>query len=180
MPVTTPPTQASLGNRVVAIATVPAAIAGQPTLAEANAALFGQCHIYGSPEAQPTQNTGASPAKLCRKTEDQRLGRVTFPSFDIQYSIIPQELGTPAAAGNEMYEALVPGTEVVVYFADGLDGEDTSAFVTGDVLNRGFLVEVGEYREGVTGDGEFDEFACTQTLVPIGGRLLHNYVLPAV
>lgn len=178
-PVALPETQTALGSSVIIVLDTPPANPKVPTKAELNAGLFSQCHIYGSLSPQPTQNTGAAPAKACTKIEDQRLGKVTWPGFDAQYSYLPQETTTPGADGNELYEALVPETEVYVYILDGLDGEATSALVTADVVNHGFRVQVGEKREGRTGDGEFDEFSTTQTLVPKGGRLLHNYATPA-
>lgn len=175
-----PATETSLGKRVVCVLTTPPASPSEPTLAELNAGLFGQCHIYGNLAVQPTQNTGEGPTKLCSKDAETRLGRVTWPPLEVQYSYIPQDLGTPGADGNELYEALAPDSEVYVYIADGLDGEATGQFASGDVVNFGFLCDVGEYGDGgSTGDGEFDEFSTTQQLARKGGRLLHNYVAPA-
>lgn len=181
MPVDLPPTSTALGMKVVNILDSAPTSETAPTKANLNAGFFGQCHIYGAEalSPQPNQNTGTAPPKLCTKVEEQRFGRTTWPAFDVQYSIKPQELGTPGADGNEMYELLVPGTHVWFNIANDLDGEATSAFATGDVINGGFYVEVGEYREGQTGTGEYDEFSCTQTLLPKGGRRLHNYVVPA-
>lgn len=178
MPVTMPPVTKSLGNKVVIVLDTAPANPAAPTKAELNAGLFATCHIYGTLTAQPTQNTGTSPAKLCSKDEDPALGRVNWPTFDVQYSRVPQELATPGADGNELYEQLVPGTHVYWYILDGVDGK-TSELATGDVVNHGFYTEVGEYRDGETGTGEFDEFSTTQTLAPKGGRILHNYATPA-
>lgn len=179
MPVDLPPTTPALGAKVGILLTTPPANPAAPTKAELNAGLFVQCHVYGALDGQPTQNTGAAPPKACTKDEEQRLGRVVWPSFDLQYSWMPQEAGTPGADGNEMYEACTPWSYKYLYLCDGLDGEATSALATGDVVNRGFRVQCGEQREGVTGDGEFDEFAVTQAFVPKGGRLVKNYVTPA-
>lgn len=179
MPVSMPTTAASLGNKVVIVLSAAPAIPTAPTKAELNAGLFAQCHIYGELNPQATQNTGAAPTKLCTKDEDDQLGRVKFPAFDVQYSYLPQLAATPSSAGNELYEKLVPATFRYVFILDGLDGEATSTLSTGAVVNHGFKVTVGEYREGQTGTGEFDEFSTTQTLVPKGGRLLHNYATPA-
>lgn len=179
MPVSLPATVTSLGNKVVIVLDTPPAIPAAPTKAELNAGLFAQCHIYGELNPQATQNTGAAPTKLCTKVEDDQLGRVKFGAFDVQYSYLPQLADTPSSAGNELYEILVPDTYVYIYIIDGLDGEATSTLATGDVVNHGFRVQVGEYREGQTGTGEFDEFSTTQSLVPKGGRLNHNYATPA-
>lgn len=179
MPVSLPPTTSALGNQTIIVLDTAPANPAAPTKAELNAGLFAQCHIYGRLNAQSTQATVEAPRKGCSKVAAQRLGLVTYPGFDIQYSYVPQELGTPGADGNELYELLVPDTEVYVYLAEGLDGEDTAALATGDVVNQGFRVQVGEHREGVTGDGEGDDMAVMQTLVPQDGRLLHNYATPA-
>lgn len=179
MPVSLPDTVTSLGNKVIIVLDTAPSNPLAPTKAELNAGLFAQCHIYGELNPQATQNTGAAPAKICTKVEDQRLGKVIFPSFDAQYSYVPQLAATPSSDGNELYEILVPDTFVYVFILDGLDGEATSSLATGAVVNHGFKVEVGEKREGQTGTGEFDEFSCTQSLVPKGGRLLHNYATPA-
>lgn len=179
MPTELPDTTSALGNKTIIVLSTPPADPSAPTLAELNAGLFAQCHIYGNLTPAPTQGSGQPPAKLCTKTQDSRPGRVVWDGFDVQYSYMPQRLGAAGGDGNELYEELVPETFVHVYIADGLDGEDTAAIVEDDVINHGFYVEVGEYREGQTGDGEFDEFATTQTLYPKGGRVLHNYPAPA-
>ena len=179
MPVSLPPTTTSLGNKVVIVLSTAPASPLAPTKAELNAGLFAQCHIYGLPNTQPTQNVGTAPKKLCSKVEEDRLGLTKFPSFEIQYSYLPQKTTTPSTPGNELYEKLVPATTRYVYIVDGLDGQATSALATADVVNHGFKVTVGEYREGQTGDGEYDEMSTTQTLAPVGGRLIHNYATPA-
>lgn len=179
MAVSLPPTTTALGNQPIIVLDTPPASPAAPTKAELNAGLFAQCLIYGRLNAQPTQNTGEAPRKGCSKVQDQRLGLVTYPAFEIQYSYMPQDLGTPGSDGNELYEVLVPDTEVYVYLVDGLDGEDTSALDTADIVTQGFKVKVGERRKGVTGDGEFDELSVTQTLVPQGGQILEDYATPA-
>jgi hypothetical protein len=179
MPVTLPPTTSALGNQTIIVLDTAPANPAAPTKAELNAGLFAQCLIYGRLNAQPSQNTGEAPRKGCSKISDQRLGLTTYPSFDVSYSYMPQDAAAAGGDGNELYDILVPDTEVYVYLAEGLDGEDTSVLATADVVNNGFKVKVGEYREGVTGDGEFDEMNVMQALVPQGGRLLHNYATPA-
>lgn len=179
MAVTLPPTTTALGNQTIIVLDTPPTNPAAPTKAQLNAGLFAQCLIYGRLNAQPTQNTGEAPRKGCSKVSDQRLGLVTYPSFDVQYSYMPQDLGTPGADGNELYELLVPDTEVYVYLLEGLDGEDTSTLATGDIVNEGFRCKVGVYRRGVTGDGEYDEMSVMQALVPQGGLLLEDYATPA-
>lgn len=179
MAVSLPPTTTALGNQVIIVLDSAPANPAAPTKAELNAGVFAQCHIYGRLNATPTQNTGEAPRKACSKIQDQRLGLTTYPAFDVQYSYVPQELGTPGSDGNELYELMVPDTTLYVYLADGLDGEDTSALATGDIVTQGFRVTAGERRKGVTGDGEFDEVSVTQALVPSGGQLVEDYATPA-
>lgn len=174
-----PPTTSLFGKQVAVILTTPPANEDTPTLTELNAGLFISCHTYGMLSQQPEQESGTAPRKTCAKTQDTRLGPVTWPLIELQYSYRPQEAATPGAEGNEAYEALVPGTEVRAYFLDGLDGENTDALVAGDVINRGFVCTVGEYREGPTGDDAFAEAAVNQGLAPRGGAKLHNYAVPA-
>lgn len=178
MPVS-PPTTSLFGKQVAIILTTPPASPSAPTLAELNAGIFIQCHTYGMLSQQPEEETGTATRKTCATTQDTRRGPTTWPAIELQYSYRPQEAATPGAEGNEVYEALPEGIEVYAYFADGLDGEGTDALVTGDVVNRGFLVETGAQREGPTGDDSFAEAAVMQNLFPRGGRTLHNYAAPA-
>jgi len=171
MPLTNPPTAKALGQRTVVIldpADV-AATTGIPTLAEVNGGLFASLHFYGSLRPVPTQNTGEGPRKMGSKVSPTRLGLVNFPAVDAQFSYLPQKVGTAGAPGNEVYEAFVPGTQAIVVILDGKDGEDTDALAANDVGDI-FLYDIGARRKGETGDGEFDELACTVSLVPAGGE----------
>jgi len=169
MPLDLPPTTAAFGNKVVVVLdTPPAAGTGIPTTVEVNAALFASLHMYTPFNVTPTQNTGEGPRKLGAKTVPTRLGQVNFPAVEVQYSYNPQDLGTPGADGNELYEALEPGTRVTVVVLDGIDGE-TSTVAVDDVADV-YLMEAGVRRKGQTGDGEFDELSVTQSLIVVGGE----------
>lgn len=168
MAVDMPPTVKADGNKVVVfLSTPPAASTGIPTLAEVNAALFGQCHIYGSFDVTPDQATGQGPKKLCRSVVPTQFGNTTYPAVEVEYSYLPQSLGTPGSDGNELYEALVPGTTLTAAVFDGIDG-DTDALTAGDICDI-FEVECGKRRKGKTGDGEFDEVSVKQFLIVVGG-----------
>ena len=170
MPLTLPPTAKSLGQKtVVVLSAVPAAGTGIPTVAETNAGLFGSLHFYTPLSFVPNQNTGEGPRKLGAKYVPTALGLITYPAVDAQYSYLPQSLGTAGAAGNEMYEKLVPGTKRTVVVLDGKDGTATTAVAANDIADI-FLVECGARRKGETGDGEFDELSVTQSLVVVGGQ----------
>lgn len=168
-PLVAPPTDKSLANQTIVVhKTAPAATTGIPTLAEVNAALFAALHIYGSFNVTPNQNTGEGPRKLGSLFSPTQLGIVTYPAVDVQYSYKPQLLGTPDSPGNELYEALVPGTRRTVTVLNGKLGSSDQV-AANDVANI-YLVECGVYREGQTGDGEFDELSTTQALVVVGGE----------
>ena len=163
------PTASALASQlVIVLTTPPAASTGIPTLTEVNAGLAAQCFTYGRFNVTPSQNTGEGPRKSCRRTSPTELGLITYPAIDVQYSYLPQELGTPGHLGNKLYEALEPGTIVTVVTVDGLDAETTTALAAGDVGDV-YLVEVGARRKGSTGDGEFDKLSTTQSLVIQGG-----------
>lgn len=173
-----PETVKSQGNKILIVLTTPPAAPAAPTLAELNAGLFVQCHLYGDFSGTPNQNVGEGPRKMCSRVQPQQLGNVTYQIADIQYSYVPQELGTPGADGNEAIEALTPGTDVYVYEGAGIDGK-TGAVVAGDVLNA-YHLDCGEQRRGQTGDGEYDEFSVTQSFVMSNGESPDfDYVVPA-
>lgn len=178
MPLSMPETVKSQGNKVLIVLTTPPASPSAPTKAELNAGEFITCHVYGSFSASPTQNTGEAPRKLCSRVVPQQLGNVTYTINDIQYSYVPQDAGTPGAAGNEAFDALPEGADVYLVEGDGLDGK-TSALATGDLVNI-YHVEAGVQRRGMTGDGEFDEFSVTQSFVLVdGSEPQYDYATPA-
>lgn len=173
MPISLPPTELALGKKVVVfLTTPPAAGSGIPTLVEVNAGMQASLHIYTPFNVTPTQNTGEGPRKLGAKTVPQQNGVVTYPAVEVQGSYLPQELGTPGAVGNELYEAMkdaeAAGDSLTAVVFDGIDG-DTDPIPTnavGDV----YLVKPGVIRKGQTGEGEFDELSFTTSLVIVGGE----------
>lgn len=173
MPITLPQTAKALGRKVVVfLDTPPAAGTGIPTLVEVNAGLQASLHLYTPFNVTPTQNTGEGPRKLGAKTAPTENGIVTYPAVEVQFSYLPQDLGTPGADGNEVYEMMktaeAAGDKLTAVVFDGLDG-DISAVPTsavGDV----YLVEPGVIRKGSTGDGEYDQLSATTSLVIVGGE----------
>lgn len=169
MPLSLPPTTKSFANKVVVVLdTPPAAATGIPTTVEVNAALFASLHLYTPFEVTPSQNSGEGPRKLGSRFSPTELGMTNYPAVDVQYSYNPQELGTPGADGNELYEVMVPGDILTIVVLDGIDGE-TDAVAVGDVADV-YLVECGIRRKGSTGDGEYDHRSITQSLVIKGGE----------
>jgi hypothetical protein len=179
MPLSMPTTIKSQGNSLLIVLPTPPVSLTAPTKAELNAGKFITCHIYGSWSITPSQNTGEAPRKACSTIVGQQLGNVTYPPIEIQYSYVPQALGTPGSAGNEAFEALVPGSVVFLAEGVGLDGK-TSALSTGALVNLLKQVTCGVQRRGMTGDGEFDEFSVTQSLVLADGtEPKFDYAVPS-
>lgn len=169
MPLQMPPTTKAFANKVVVVLdTPPAAGSGIPTLTEVNAALFSSLHMYTPFNVTPTQNSGEAPRKLGSRFTPTELGMVNYPAVDVQYSYMPQSLGTPGADGNELYEVMPEGEELTIVVFDGLDGELSA--VPADAIGDVYLVQCGVRRKGATGDGEFDQVSVTQTLVIVGGE----------
>lgn len=171
MPLTNPPTAQSLGQRAVVILDTADVTAADkiPTVTEVNGGLFASLHFYGDLRPTPNQNTGEGPRKMGSKVSPTKLGLTSFPSVDAQFSYLPQSVGTPGTAGNEVYEAFVPGSKKIIVILDGKDAENTSTIAANDIGDV-FLMSVGARRKGQTGEGEFDELSCTQALVVEGGE----------
>ncbi len=173
MVISLPPTAKAFGRKVVVfLDTPPAALTGIPTTVEINAAVFASLHLYTPFNVQPTQSTGAGPRKLGAKTVPTENGVVTYPAVDVQGSYLPQELGTPGAVGNEVYEmfktAEAAGDSLTAVVLDDMDG-DISAVAVADVCDV-YLVEPGIIRKGATGEDEFAHVAFNCSLVISGGE----------
>ena len=169
MTISLPETVSSYGNTsLVVLSTAPADL-DAPTTTELAAGEAIQCHVFGEFGATPSQNTGASPRKMCQTTESQELGTTTYTISDIQYSYVPQSLGAGGGAGNEAFEALTPDSEVYLVERLGVDA-NTSAFTAAEVVNI-YHVRCGVQRRGKTGDGEFDKYSVTQSFVLVDGEV---------
>lgn len=162
-----PKTKALANTVVVFLTTPPVATTGIPTLTEVNAGLLAACHIFGDFNPTADQSTGESPAVMCEEYSETEFGRTTYAPVEIQYSYMPQELGTPGADGNELYEALEPGTQLTAVVLHGISGK-TDALVAGDIADV-FLVEAGTRRKGKTGDGDFDKKSVNQFVRVVNG-----------
>ncbi len=174
-----PPKTKALANTVVVFLTdPPASPSGIPILSEVNAALFAQCYIFGKFMPTADQATGEGPVVLCDEFSETEFGRTTYAPVEIQYSYMPQELGTPGADGNEVYEALEPGTQLTAVVLHGVGGK-TDALVVGDIGDV-FLVEAGKRRKGETGDGDFDKKSVNQFLRVVNGSpVVEDHALAA-
>lgn len=179
MPINLPPTAKALGRKVVVfLDTPPAAGTGIPTTVEVTAAMFASLHLYTPFNVQPSQNTGEGPRKLGAETAPTELGLVSYPAVEVSYSYLPQEVGTPGAAGNELYELLVPGSEVTVVVLNDKAG-DSDAVAAGDVADI-YLMKCGVRRKGETSEDEYGQFNVLQSLIVVGGEpIAEDHVLAA-
>lgn len=179
MALAAPPRTKALANTVVVfLTTPPAAPSGIATLAEVNAGLKAACFIYGDFNPTAEQATGEGPTVMCEEFGETEFGRTTYSPVEVMYSYMPQELGTPGAEGNEVYEALEPGAEITAVVLHGISAK-TDTLAAGDVSDQ-FLMQAGKRRKGKTGDGDFDKKAVMQFLrVVNGGPIVEDHPLAA-
>lgn len=164
MTVMMPETQKSQGfSRLVVLDT--AANLAALTTAEITAGEILTCYLYGDFTSEGGENVGEGPRKMCSRKVPQEFGNTTDTITDLQYSHLPQELD--AAPGNEARALMTPGTTKILVEFQGMDGKG-SVFAAGDryIAHR---VKLGRQRKGRTGDGEFDQFAITQSVIYADG-----------
>lgn len=107
----------------------------------------------------------------------QRLGRTSNEVAQLRYSYVPQELGTPGYAANEVYETLAEGTKGYLVLGYGLDAELDAPFAATDVVDFA-PVECGEQFKDGTGGDEFADLMVAQELV-VTGRKIKDRVIAA-
>lgn len=159
MPVTEPPVTASLGNiSIVMLSTIPANLASIP-IAAITAGKNVTCHTYGDWLPDASINKVNTKRKTCKKTVPQRLGTATHNIPALQYSYMPQSVGTAGAAGNEAYELLPEDAIRVAIIRLGKDGETDLA--TGDkYIAR--VIQCGPQVPGVSQEDEGGDFVINQ------------------
>lgn len=138
-----------------------------PTLIEVNAtgSINVSCFLFGSGgfAATSTTNKGEAPARLCTTETFQEFGNTSYEISDLQYVYSPQEDDTTDA--NKAMAALTPGTEVYLIERLGLDAK-TAAYAAAQKVNV-HHVRLGPQNRTKTGDGEFDQFSITQSVIHI-------------
>lgn len=110
------------------------------------------------------QNLGDS-RRFCSRQTFQQGGRTTWSIAPLSYTYLPQELGTPGHAGNEVYEALAAGNTGVVIIGYGID--PAANFAAGDIADL-FPVECLAQTKPANGSDEFAPLIVTQTLAVSG------------
>ena len=119
------------------------------------------CYLYSGGMGTSTTNKGEAPRRLCSTDTFQQFGNTSYDISDLVYLYNPQEDDTDEA--NEAKAALTEGSDVYLVVRKGLDAK-TAAYATGQLVDV-WHVRLGPQNRGMTGDGEFDEFAITQTVI---------------
>lgn len=153
------------GNTSVAVIQTMAS-PGVPSMATdigAASTVIVSCYLYSGGMPTKTVNKGTRPRRVCSKSDKQAFGVKTYDITDLQYVYDPQALIT--AAVNKARGALTEGSTVFVLIRRGLDAQ-TSAFAIGQKVDV-WKVTLGPQNKTTTGDGEFDEFTITQSVIVV-------------
>lgn len=121
------------------------------------------CYLYSGGDITSTQNRGAAPRRLCTVEELQQFGTRTTEISDIQYVYSPQL--ADSAEANKAKGALISGTDWFMVIRKGLSAT-TAAYATTQKVDV-IRVRLGAQNKGVTGDGEFDEYSITQSVIAL-------------
>lgn len=151
------------GNISVTVVQTIADMAAPKLATEINAAssVNVSCFLYNGGMGTLTQNKGEAPRRLCTTDTFQQFGNTSYDVSDLSYLYNPQE--DDADPANEAKAALTEGTDVYLVVRKGLDAQ-TSAYATGQLVDV-WHVRLGPQNRSMTGDGEFDEFAITQSAI---------------
>jgi hypothetical protein len=153
------------GNTSVTIAQTIADMTAPSLGTEINAAssVNASCYLYG--DLNPTISTakGEAPRRLCTTEVFQQFGNTTYEVPDLQYVYNPQ--GDLTDEANEALAALTEGSEVFLVIRRGMNAR-TAAYAVGQQVDV-WHVRLGPQNRTVTGDGEFDEYAITQSVIPL-------------
>ena len=175
MTVTIPESVTAEGN-VKAVFVAAIADVDSPTVAELTGGVDISCYLmpdWDGPTA--TQNTGED-RRFCSRETFTRLGRNQWEISPLVYTYLPQELGTPGNAANDVYEALPPDTTGFLVIGYGFDPSD--AFAAADVVDT-FPVEAGVQVKQARGTDEFAPLTVTQALAVTGVPSLDGAVAAA-
>lgn len=121
------------------------------------------CFLYSGGTGTSTTNKGEAPRRVCTKSVLQQFGSTTYEVTDLQYTYDPQ--AALSAENNKARSALVEGSEVWLVIRRGLDAQDT-AYAAGQYVDL-WHVRLGPQNKTQTGDGEFDEYSVTQSVVAL-------------
>lgn len=155
-------------------------IATGPTVAEmAAGVLIGRYLMPDWDGFTGTQNKGES-RRFSSREVYQRFGRTAHSIAPLNYTYNPQELGTPGAPGNEVYEACEHGNLGYLVLGFGLLAEDDDTgldipFAAGDIVSFA-PSECGEQFEQARGADEFAPLAVMQELIVKGKKIKNRKI----
>jgi hypothetical protein len=165
MTVTIPESVTAEGNVKAVFVTAIVAPVNTPSPTELNGGVDISCYLmpdWDGPTA--TQNTGED-RRFCSRETFTRLGRNQWEISPLVYTYLPQELGTPGDAANEVYEALPPNETGYLVVSYGKDPATT--FAAGDIVDV-FPIEAGVQVKQARGTDEFAPLTVTQALAVTG------------
>lgn len=153
------------GNTSVTVVQTVADMAAPDLSSEINAvsSVNVSCFLYSGGVGTATTAKGEAPRRVCTTETFQQFGNTSYEVSDLMYVYDPQ--GDDAAEANKAKAALVEGSEVFLVIRKGLDAKST-AYAAGQQVDI-WHVRLGPQNRGVTGDGEFDEFAIVQSVIAI-------------
>lgn len=155
-------------------------LATGPTVAEITAGvLIGPYLMPDWDGFTGTQNKGES-RRFSSREVYQRFGRTAHTIAPLSYTYNPQQLGTPGAPGNEVYEACAEGNLGYLVLGYGLLAEDE---VTGEALpfEANDIItfapaECGEQFESSRGADEFAPLTVMQELIVKGKKIKNRKI----
>lgn len=121
------------------------------------------CFLYSGGQGTSTTSKGEAPRRLCTTRVLQQFGATTYEVSDLQYSYDPQQPLTHE--NNKARAALAEGSEVWLAIRRGIDAQDED-FAADQIVDL-WHVRLGPQNKTQTGDGEFDEYSITQTVVAL-------------
>jgi hypothetical protein len=119
------------------------------------------CFLYSGGVGTSTTNKGEAPARLCTTSRLQNFGTTTYEVTDLQYTYDPQ--AALSVEANDARNVLTEGSEVYLVIRRGLNAQDT-AYAAGQYVDV-WHVRLGPQNKTQTGEGEFDEYSITQSVV---------------
>lgn len=153
------------GNTSVVVVQTMANMAAPDLSSEINAgsSVNVSCFLYNDLNPTITTAKGEAPRRMCTTQVFQQFGNTTYEVPDLQYVYDPQE--APSTDNNKALAALTENSEVYLVIRRGLSAENT-ALAAGQRVDI-WHVRLGPQNRTVTGDGEFDELAITQSVIPL-------------
>ena len=161
MTLTMPETEKTFGRQSFLVLTAEPADTAEMTTTEATAGKNVTCHLIGSWFPTATTEKVAAQRKMCQTKTQQRLGSTTWDAPALQYTYLPQLVGTPSSPGNEAFEALPEGAIRYIALFTGVPG-DTAPVATDAYQLLG--VRLGPQVRGQSADDAGAEASITQEL----------------